>query len=638
MNLADPKRISVSGLDGLARLLELLTHYFKVEIGVKLLEHYNSIAEPSMLHEAAFSPISTNEEIAKLVKLINIFHLLPAAANMYLENLSNLVVETESHLHAAAPTPFTDVYGQYVDRYADDAVKYFIAKLHSPRHVQTLRNVLIAGIAPNFRDELMATIPQLLQTQLPDIPIPLLLICRDLVNSVPSWLERHPEVLQALLVAWRKALEGSTEDDGQSSDVMGTKVPSILLSIFTTYLRHSMKVDLLFEVVAVFTVRIPLDLSTFTHFLYQNVVAVESVALKHEILVSFLEQFGSADVSWEHKTQLLVMVINPMLQAALARKEFNVGLLDAEIVTKIHSQIWHPMAGTTGNPQPGDIFPDADDWLKIQLLQMSSAIIQFAPQLVVDFKKDLIKCGWNFISADDMFLRQAAYVTTARFFEAFDSPVKFVLRLWQSLLRPLKETERNVEDRHLTRVALNILTPVLNKRVPSEMWIRQTRVVLHEEGHTLSALLHIYQVVVGHPDVFYDCRNFLVPYMTTSLPKIGLKEAPLNNTDSRALSLDVVDLILTWERRQQAEAEAMDTSEDDSKGGSWSTPLSLRENIVSYILRFITSIPLDQSGTKGALATRALGILDYLLGPQGWPEVTVKITFFVKVFQQVRSN
>ncbi|KAG8921641.1 hypothetical protein FRC01_000141 [Tulasnella sp. 417] len=495
MNLADPKRISVSGLDGLARLLELLTHYFKVEIGVKLLEHYNSIAEPSMLHEAAFSPISTNEEIAKLVKLINIFHLLPAAANMYLENLSNLVVETESHLHAAAPTPFTEVYGQYVDRYADEAVKYFIAKLDSPRHVQTMRNVLIAGIAPNFRDELMVTIPQLLKSQAPDISVPLLLICRDLVNSVPSWLERYPDVLQVLLDAWRNALQGSTEDNGQSIDVMDSKVPSIILSIFTTYLRHSMKVDLLFEVVAVYTVRIPIDLSTFTHFLYQNVIAVESVALKHEVLASFLEQFGSSDVSWAHKTQLLVMVINPMLQAALARKEFNVGLLDGEVVAKIHSQIWHPMAGGGGNPQPGDIFPDADDWLKIQLLQMSSAVIQFAPQLVVDFKKDLIKCGWNFISTDDMFVRQAAYVTTARFFEAFESPVKFVLRLWQSLLRPLKETERNVEDRHLTRVALNILTPVLNKRVPSDMWIRQTRVVLHEEGHTLSALLHIYQVV-----------------------------------------------------------------------------------------------------------------------------------------------
>jgi Phosphatidylinositol kinase and protein kinases of the PI-3 kinase family len=42
MNLQDPKRLSVAGLDGLARLLTLLTNYFKVEIGARLLDHMKS--------------------------------------------------------------------------------------------------------------------------------------------------------------------------------------------------------------------------------------------------------------------------------------------------------------------------------------------------------------------------------------------------------------------------------------------------------------------------------------------------------------------------------------------------------------------------------------------------------------------
>ena len=46
MNLADPKRLSVLGLEGLARLLELLTNYFKVEIGYKLLDHFRIVADP----------------------------------------------------------------------------------------------------------------------------------------------------------------------------------------------------------------------------------------------------------------------------------------------------------------------------------------------------------------------------------------------------------------------------------------------------------------------------------------------------------------------------------------------------------------------------------------------------------------
>ncbi|KAG8901590.1 hypothetical protein FRB99_005203 [Tulasnella sp. 403] len=543
MNLADPKRISVSGLDGLARLLELLTHYFKVEIGMKLLEHYSSIADANMLHEAAFSPLTTNEEISKLVKLVNIFHLLPPAANMYLDSLSNLVVETEGQLHAAAPTPFTEPYGKYVDRYAEEAVEYFCQRLQSARHVQTLRNILISGVAPNFRDDLMKKLPQLIQVELDVSPIPvhLLLICQDLVKAVPSWLDNHPLAMQMLISAWRKEIAGWTTDNAEPRNIADAQVASILLTILTMFVQHSMRVDLLFELVAVYAIRAPIELSSFSHFLYQHVIATESVTLKHEVLVKFMEFFDSSTISWAHKTQLLAVVINPLLLAALARKEANEGLLDTDIMGKIHVQIWQYMA----NGQASEIFPGADDAFKIQLLQLS-------------------------------------------------------------------------------------------KRIQGDSWIRTTRFVINDEGHTVSALVHIYQVIIGHPDVFYECRDFLIPHMTMSLQKIGLNSTPVNNTDTRALSLDAVDLILSWERRQQSESESMDTSMDEStRSSTWTTPLSLRENIVSYILRFITSIPHDQTNAKGALASRALQILEFLLGPKGWPEVTVKIKFFEKVFAQL---
>src|SRR3978361_31400 len=43
-NLQDPRRLSTHGLDGLARLLQLLTTYFKVEIGARLLDHIKILA------------------------------------------------------------------------------------------------------------------------------------------------------------------------------------------------------------------------------------------------------------------------------------------------------------------------------------------------------------------------------------------------------------------------------------------------------------------------------------------------------------------------------------------------------------------------------------------------------------------
>ncbi|KAG8865354.1 hypothetical protein FRB96_000244 [Tulasnella sp. 330] len=632
MNLADPKRISVSGLDGLSRLLELLTNYFKVEIGVKLLEHYRSIAEAGMLHEAAFSPLASNEEVSKLVKLVNIFHLLPPAANTYLEDLSNLVVETETQLQAAAPTPFTEPFGKYIDRFPVQAVEYFLRRLQSARHVRTLRNVLARGIAPHLRDELMAKIPQLIQVNLNDVSHPvsaaILDICEDLVQAVPSWLESHPEVLQALLEVWKRELTRSSSLNTELRDA--THVPNILLSIFMSYLGHSMQPDVLFEVVAIYTAKLAMDTTDLTQFLYQHVVAIDSVALKHEVLTRFMDWLDRPAVSWAHKTKLLAVVINPLLLAALVRKDLNEGLIDADILGKVHSRIWSLMANSTTNA-----FPGADDEWTIQVLQLSCTLIQLDKAVVSNFRKDIVRCAINLASADDMYVRQMAHLLAARFFSAYDAPAKFLLNVWKALLKPSKETEKNVEDRRLTRIALDILAPILSEKLEAETWIKQTRLLVRDEGHTVSALVIFYQVVVAHPDVFFECRDFLIPQMASSLSKVGSTTTATNGTDTRVLCLDLIDLILTWERRQrESSQDNMDISPSDSSG-QYTTPLALRENIVSWVLRFTTTQQPDQSIIKGALASRALQILDLLLGPKGWPEVTVKIAFFGKVFTQM---
>src|SRR5690606_9085943 len=63
MNLSDYKRLTVACLEGLARLLELLTNYFKVEIGKKLLDHLRQWADPVVLQECAGKPLSEVHEI-----------------------------------------------------------------------------------------------------------------------------------------------------------------------------------------------------------------------------------------------------------------------------------------------------------------------------------------------------------------------------------------------------------------------------------------------------------------------------------------------------------------------------------------------------------------------------------------------
>lgn len=72
--------------------------------------------------------------------------------------------------------------------------------------------------------------------------------------------------------------------------------------------------------------------------------------------------------------------------------------------------------------------------------------------------------------------------------------------------------------------------------------------VLDESG-TLVNLLQLWQLVVRHPDVFYESRAQFVPQMINTLSRIGM---PTNATlENRKLSLDLAGLLLRWEKHRR---------------------------------------------------------------------------------------
>lgn len=93
MTLADSGRLTPHGLGGLANLLELLTSYFKVEIGQKLLSHMSAIAEAEALRVASKGalsgpsyseahhllkpvPVRESDCVETLAAVTRVFHLL----------------------------------------------------------------------------------------------------------------------------------------------------------------------------------------------------------------------------------------------------------------------------------------------------------------------------------------------------------------------------------------------------------------------------------------------------------------------------------------------------------------------------------------------------------------------------------
>ncbi|KAK3007682.1 hypothetical protein RJ639_014819 [Escallonia herrerae] len=99
VNLAHTKNLSMPLLQGLAHLLELLSNWFNVALGGKLLEHLKKWLEPEKLAQCQKS-WKAGEEPKIAAAIIDLFHLLPSAAGKFLDELVTLTIDLEVALPA----------------------------------------------------------------------------------------------------------------------------------------------------------------------------------------------------------------------------------------------------------------------------------------------------------------------------------------------------------------------------------------------------------------------------------------------------------------------------------------------------------------------------------------------------------
>lgn len=630
MNLADPKRLSVPGLEGLARLLELLTNYFKVEVGFKLLDHFRQLADPQTLQEASRDLLSENEAIMKLVRLANIFHLLPANADCFLEDYINAIVHTEAAMEFSSRSPFSDPLAKYVDRFPAKSVDFFIRHLRYPRHLRTLRSVLQAELAPNLQREVISRTHMIVMNCLlgsdPALMLPGLLLFSDVVELVPTWLDDNPMVVNALIQVWRA--ERRLEQASPSEYEVRQRT-SLLLNIFRRALEQSPRIDLLFEIVAVYSRGLALDLTQLTRFIYKHVALEGSLLYRRNLLLRFLLWFEQSTSSWSDKTYFIRFVVTPMLLVHSARPS-KAGLLDDDIVQRLLRTVWRPLNDKIA-------FVDAGDMFKIEVLQMTTVIVRHYHDAVQHLKKEIIVGVWQDILSEEVLVQQAAYLLAARFFEAFETPPKFILRAWTGLLRP---PHPEGFSRTLTRQALDILALTVSKNAGNEagypQWARTTRRVLAEEGSAPLQLNVVFYLIVHHPDIFYPVRALFVPPIINSLNKLGQPHA--QSPDARLLSVDILQVIFNWEQKTSAmtdeNAMDVDTAESNKPADVWTTPIAFRETIVSFLVR-LASLPAMDVSSRTIVVPRALALIRQIFGTPGWKDVTVKLNYYSRALEQV---
>ncbi|KAJ3964784.1 hypothetical protein EV361DRAFT_873727 [Lentinula raphanica] len=271
----------------------------------------------------------------------------------------------------------------------------------------------------------------------------------------------HANMMESLLALWDTGMQQPEREVIQRHNLM--------MSIFCSALKASPRIDLIFALVAIYTCNLKIDMVRTTHFLYQHVALSSDTIFQRNLLPRFLTWFETSTCSLSHKAYFIRYIVSPMLlvqlnktpsssifwtpHSSISEKMFLAlkssetppqsletpeilkalqnlwstskisGLLGgvfrvfgAEVFFLMdgpHSLIWRRIL--EGNP-----FTETDDMFKIELLHLTTILVQHFPSLVSHLPKDILKCTWHFVgSSNDPIVKETAFLLNARFFVVF---------------------------------------------------------------------------------------------------------------------------------------------------------------------------------------------------------------------------
>lgn len=569
LNLADFRHLSEPLMEGICRLLALLPKSFAVTLGEKLLEHL------SMWHQQPQKVVASKqwkpgEEIRIAAGIVETMHLLPPQAAKFMDRLVMHVMAVEDKLPAFAhatkkpcpreiASPFRDSLAKYLSKYPIEALEHFYPRLANPEFGRLFRNTLRNEHAAGLRQEIIthadtfvqqcfaAALRMEAQPGSADTSFPLafegLQIIRILQKSKPNLLVDCPDIFKAVQDLWKhpRRLERLRSDE--SITVQMSKESLLLVKILLNHaLQNRDRCDVLFDLINAFVDKSTVDFSFletfFTTFIPQNYTTEEKRNIIDRTMELFVREEGAPPITslsaqeQEQKVYWLKLVLQPLLSYCIEHKD---PATNEKIISEVLKKVVVSVGDQTFSPS-----------LNIELLRLATLLVKNCAQEVMEHRKELIRFAWNHLKSEDVTTKQSAYLLVCRFVEAYETPAKIILQVYVSLLRAYQP-----EARHLVREALDTLTPALGKRLganePVPTWVKWTRKIAIEEGHTLQQMVHILQLIVRQSALFYPYRGQFVPYMVTALGKLSV---PTNPYESRKLAVSMVETIISWEKKR----------------------------------------------------------------------------------------
>ncbi|CAK9440169.1 uncharacterized protein LODBEIA_P42690 [Lodderomyces beijingensis] len=577
MNLSDHKKLTVSGLEALARLLELLISYFRVEIGRKLLDHLMAWAQINTLRQIAGQNLGNNHTVQVVMAILNIFHLLPAKAYTFMEEIINTLQYLEGHLDRHQDSPFRKPVSKFLNRFAENCIEYMVKNFKNRKLGNMLASIAGTEGCENLRKAASAQI-QFLAGDLraetdPETKVVKFANLIDLVDAIAihdkEWFGNQKDLLIGL-----SGIVGDINEITQApvltaAHFQGDQATAKLQHLVVEFLKGNAKnaTDLLFIVVDRHCRLKRKITNELEDYIFNGIVASSDLELRNTYLTKTMEFVSNSNHSLKSKIFFLKKVFGPIFIYESV-KTGNVDIFfksgdsdEGETpawLANLNNNIWKSQNDVITGHTSGKL-----DSYRYALLEITALLLKLASVQVGKLRKEIIKFSWNYIKLDDNITKQVAYVTTSYFIAAYDTPGKLATQVFVALLRT-----HQTDSRNLVRQALDILAPVMSERMKDESpdsWLKWPRRIISEDGFNVTQVLNVYQFIVQHPDLFFIAREHFISNIITAMGKLTILANPA--IENQVLAIELAELILYWERKakEQGDRKKIEAGEDDQQ-------------------------------------------------------------------------
>ena len=668
-SLQEPARLKLDNLLCLARLLQILKNYFKVEIGSRLLDNIQHIANNETLQRASFHLAEQNEAIKVVKAILDIFHLLPAAANAFMDSLVNKVMDLEKSLRRTHYSPFREPIVTYLNCYPKETWDRNHKKIISDREYGRFFTQIIGEeTSKPIRDAILKNQEPLTQALTNDaLDNEGLIAITNVIGLVdamrPFADSRRPLVMndefRKLLISKGKSLEEKLKTNSILPELRLAceQTGERLIRILMAFLQEDPNnLDCLMDVIAAVTSEQLRETPEILHFIYVQVVKQPDTHYSRQVFDRCLGILESNEHTEKMKAYVIRNLVNPIIAQDIMKNWDAIGK-ETEIINKssilaIQNKLWKPQT----NVDPSDDnAPAYTDHFRMELLQMTALLLKYYHPVVQEARKDVIKFCWQWAKLEDVLNKWATYVVLAYFAAFYETPQKIFGSIYVQLIGA-----HTSEARTLYTQALEIIEPIIPKVLGGDsklpFWAEAARRAINEDPSNLQLFLSVFNFIGRHPDLFYEAREAFSQMIISSIARVG--SLPTTSMDNKKTLLGFLALLWTWEKRhvnellgrssvspRPAKRRADGTEIDQTEAHhSYIGDAVLRMRVVKFLVQFIAYLPdrypLPSARTKeispayashmtqaADVCRRSLQLFSNFLSPPFWCDLDIDNMF-----------